>query len=198
MGQCYSFRRVDSTCIICLKKCKTKACRCSYMHKECAVEYANFKDVCPICNLAYKLSYLEKKPDDSPEEENELLILKKKQLIYERKEKYFHTIWGNRLFPFLILFYKTHRLFPKSLIIALQCILEDTTNRLSFTQFLLNRSWKQNEITNEFEVISNFVSKYDVMNTNIKKSIIKLYNKYCKKYNVLETIHRIEYRAFAF
>lgn len=198
MGQCCSSSKVDGVCIICLKQCRTKACNCSFMHKECAVEYVSFKKVCPICNVAYALSYLEKKPNECPQEESELLLIRKKQLIHERREKHFYNMWGKRFFPFLIVFYKTHRLFPKSLIIALQCILEDTSNRVSFTQFLLNRSWKQDEITCEFNVISNLVLKYDVMNIKIKKSIIKVYNSYCKQYDVLSATSMIEYRAFDF
>ena len=56
-------------CAICQHDCQSRACRCTYMHTECAAAYVReFGDVCSLCDTVLRSTALERRPDTSTAE----------------------------------------------------------------------------------------------------------------------------------
>jgi len=68
----------DSSCVVCLQACPSKACACSFMHQCCAVKYAaTFGDACKVCEKKFEPARLSKRRIDDDEHAMERVARKR-------------------------------------------------------------------------------------------------------------------------
>lgn len=146
------------------------------MHKECAIEFMihHKKPKCEICKCMYRHHmFLEQRPAESKHEIHELLIITEKQRKKEISRKYFYRCWAKKMFPFIVSYFRKNGINSRNMLISLESILEDELNKISFTQFLLDNAWKQDDINKELKIMIDIVDKYDVMNLKVKNTLLK-------------------------
>ena len=96
-----SARLREQTCVVCLQPCPgPKSCRCSFMHKDCAISYIEkLSKTCRVCEQAIEPSRLSKRPCND-EQDDELERRSKKRMrekeAAERKE---NLRWARAVAP---------------------------------------------------------------------------------------------------
>jgi len=89
----------DSSCVVCLQPCTSKACACSFMHQCCAVKYAaTFGDACKVCEEKFEPARLCKRRFDAAEVELEL-VAKKRARERATAERAVNSQWARLVAP---------------------------------------------------------------------------------------------------
>ena len=71
--------QAETSCVVCLQPCSSKACSCSYMHKDCAEQYAKTFSAakCKVCGVGFEPSRLNKRKIDDEDRRGEELARKR-------------------------------------------------------------------------------------------------------------------------
>ena len=94
-----SARLKEQNCVVCLSPCPgLKACKCSYMHAQCAQDYVDkLSATCRVCSCPIEPVRLSKRPhDDDPELEVRAF---KKMREKKEKEKAESLVWARTVAP---------------------------------------------------------------------------------------------------
>jgi hypothetical protein len=88
MGNTCCKKKEDGVCIICMRECTTKSCKCSFMHKQCAELYIkNTGKYCSICGIKFGTFLLQNIPKLTMSEREHLKIQKTKHEDFIQHEK---------------------------------------------------------------------------------------------------------------
>lgn len=176
----FNTKNSKGNCVVCQYECKTKSCKCSFLHQECAKEIIKARgNICDICQTKYNIKWLQKCPSET-EEEKKILIrqsrnlkIKTRQLNHSIKKKF------RILIPHIL---KLYPILRKTKKINIKILLEDIrqSHLNSIYQSLLNVGFKDFEanelikfliyIEESLEILQK--SSMKTLNRTIKQSII--------------------------
>lgn len=135
MGACCS-RDDAGTCAICQYPCATRACKCSYLHRECAQSFKRTR--CTICNSFYRSSFwLARAPPVSRNDQNTLLQWDTRRKVAERRHRYTLRVWLRDVFPLLRSFCFRYNLKIRTCEAAL-LLLQDCEHTDAFLQHMMD------------------------------------------------------------
>lgn len=156
-------------CMICQYECSSKACKCSFMHKECREEFD--ADVCSFCGSMYSNYGLEKRPLLDFEEKYHLSTLSKKQR-HTKRLKVFEMRKYARVFVPCI-----RRLFPvrfttnSDLKFIMHYVASSDAMCNSLYQRLLDKGEKQASATEIVAYVRKLGTSYDLEDSTMLKTL---------------------------
>ena len=111
--------QAETSCVVCLQPCSSKACSCSYMHKDCAEQYAKTFSAakCKVCGVGFEPSRLNKRKIDDEDRRGEELARKRAR---ERAatERATNLEWARLVAPSAAHILLRHYLGTDSLLVA--------------------------------------------------------------------------------
>lgn len=180
---CLPFFNNQGTCVICLKSCCSKACKCSYYHKECMNDMVRRTRsiTCTICNSRFKRLWLESQPKQTEEEVEIVEFYEKKhhvetiQKIHSLKT-YFETVFPVLLdlYPYMKHYKKVHE------IVIINDITSDAVQANSMYQRLMDRGMKSDRAKQLVKTMFRIRDEYNLYPLKVRRAIHRLF---CKKIN---------------
>lgn len=173
MGSCFSkCKRQKGKCMVCIYDCTSKVCKCSFMHKSCMKRYLKHNsNVCQICNTTFRTYNLDPAPTISKGEKEVLKALGEIHFRNIYKQHKDLQRWSNGMFPHITRFFQKYGLESKNVRISLENICDDDMNKSRFTQYLMDKGMKQEEIDEQLEIMSDVIDTYDVLHTHTKRML---------------------------
>ena len=166
-------------CVVCLKQCRSKGCRCSYFHKQCMHQMLkNGLLKCVICDKKFSSWWLDAEPKL---EEKELMIIRKSERIKfekDRNKKMLLTAYFTFVAPILIKMYPyvfdSRNIYE---MILIEDVCEDERMANSFYQRCMDNGLGSVEASKAKDFLLRVHNEYDTYSYNIKKRIHKIFVK---------------------
>ena len=191
---CHQTAVKPDKCVVCMENCNTLACKCSCMHKECALKFIKYNQKCYICNSNINTTNLEMQPCMSLQQSKELQNILKKGRKSRAQKRYKIKLFSTRMFPHLIRFYDRHNIYVNSPYLAIQNIVEDTENKNQFIQYLLNKGEKQSNVDEDLETLIKLYFEYSILQKRTKQLLNDVFKKY--NYNFINSDSEIDITIF--
>lgn len=174
------FRPNDvGTCSVCQYECNTKACRCAFLHRECARELVRRteRDTCGICKTRYKTFHLERQPVETVEEQmiakaQEQLAQQKDRALLLRIKSMCPTIASNLipLYPFLE---GAKRL---DVYILIQDVEHNHETEFELVKNLRRNGITRSDATRHVEFVKELCSIYDLLSPRNMRSLNAIFS----------------------
>ena len=168
-------------CIICLKPCRTKACKCSYYHKQCMNSFIKRKRVCSICNCSFKTFFLENEPKETEEEISIIQEYKLRHRINTVRKIYQMKKYFNIVAPFIIKMYPYICNYKKVFVIPIiNDIISDQNQYKTLYQRFLDSGIKSIQANELLKTLERISFEYDTYPNQVKASIHNVFMKKIK------------------
>ena len=168
----------EGTCSVCQYKCNTKACKCAFLHRECARELVRRaeRDTCGICNTRYKMFHLERQPVETVQEQRiakaqEKLAQQKDRALLLRIKSMCPTI-ARSLIPLYPFLEGAKRLDVHMLI---QDVERNCETEIELVENLRRNGITQSDATRHVEFVKEICTIYDLLSPRNKQSLSAIF-----------------------
>ena len=87
-------------CVVCLQTCLSRACKCSFMHSQCAQAYVrSMGPKCRVCSSEFAIDGLHKRPRELEEEDAIEKQAHKRRRERETEERRLNLEWARKVAP---------------------------------------------------------------------------------------------------
>lgn len=167
------------SCVICLKDCRTKACACSFFHKECMRKMIDHdKHRCMICNKTFNTCFLEKEPNMDEAESETIRKYEKIKLLKDKQRKERLTAYFTFTAPILLNMYPyvfySRKIYEEILI---DDVCEDDAMMDIFEATCMSHGLSKDEASRSKTILLKINTQYEVYDVSIKKQIHKIFVK---------------------
>ena len=155
-------------CIVCQYPCRTRACTCSHMHAECAVEFCrHFDGRCTICQQPIRTAWLEKRP--RPTRVDRDLADRQRAVRRHKENAQIHTMrkWQTRVWPALVRVFKK---YPRNLHVALTSI-ELPEYSQAFAQRYMDEGGDARNVDGVVRSLLWLRDNYDIVTPRVKRAM---------------------------